>query len=128
MWDRVCTQAANLWIFRSFQQRYVRKLFISKVTLSRIFGQYLTLNSLLVKRQIDNPSPGAVTVVTPTEISNTENHKNYYMTEVMCPIGSFKYNWHVVAGYLLRSDPLVTPNKTCCCNQVGKDKQKIIFF
>ena len=24
MWDRVCTQAANLWIFRSFQQRYVR--------------------------------------------------------------------------------------------------------
>ena len=23
MWDRVCTQAANLWIFRSFQQRYV---------------------------------------------------------------------------------------------------------
>ena len=25
MWDRVCTHAANLWIFRSFQQRYVRK-------------------------------------------------------------------------------------------------------
>ena len=33
------------------------------------------------------------TVVTPTEISNTENHKNYYMTEVMCPMGSFKYNY-----------------------------------
>ena len=32
-------------------------------------------------------------VVTPTEISNTENHKNYYMTEVMCPMGSFKYNY-----------------------------------
>ena len=25
-------------------------------------------------------------------------------------------------------NPLVTPNKTCRCNQVGKDKQKIIFF
>ena len=24
MWDIVCTQAANLWIFRSFHQRYVR--------------------------------------------------------------------------------------------------------
>ena len=33
-------------------------------------------------------------VVTPAEISNTENHKNYYiLTEVMCPMGSFKYNY-----------------------------------
>ena len=32
-------------------------------------------------------------LVTPTEISNTEYRKNYYMTEVMCPMGSFKYNY-----------------------------------
>ena len=35
----------------------------------------------------------AKSLVTPTEISNTENHKNYYITEVMCPMGSFKYNY-----------------------------------
>ena len=36
-------------------------------------------------------------LVTPTEISNTENHKNYHMTEVMCPMGSFKYNYGPMA-------------------------------
>ena len=36
-------------------------------------------------------------VVTPTEISNTENHKNYYMTEVMCPMGSFKYKYGMLS-------------------------------
>ena len=34
-----------------------------------------------------------LTIVTPTKISNTENHKNYHMTDVMCPMGSFKYNY-----------------------------------
>ena len=32
MWDRVCTQAANVWIFRSFQQRYVRIDYLSPIT------------------------------------------------------------------------------------------------
>ena len=43
--------------------------------------------------------------MTPMDISNTENHKNYHMTEVMCPMGSFKYNYGMwLVGILLRSD------------------------
>ena len=45
-------------------------------------------------------------LVTPTKISNTENHKNYYMTEVMCPMGSFKYNYGMLSlGICLDQTP-----------------------
>ena len=34
MWDIVCTQAANPWIFLSFRQRYVRKKYLSLLSLA----------------------------------------------------------------------------------------------
>ena len=37
MRDRVCTQSANSWIFRSFQQRYVRKLYLTCVVIQDNF-------------------------------------------------------------------------------------------
>ena len=38
VWDRVCTQAANVWIFRSFQQRYVRN--------NRIPSEEIVINAI----------------------------------------------------------------------------------
>ena len=49
--DKVCTQAVNLWIFRSFQQRYVRKIFISTLHSCKIPIVY-PINKLMILKVI----------------------------------------------------------------------------
>ena len=66
VWDRVCTQAANVWIFPlvkdcQFGVSPVNYSDLSTKVCEKELSSESDLNSLLVKRQIDNPSPGAVT-------------------------------------------------------------------